>query len=87
MSVCQHVGQMLNGMQRGDARVMLDLLSATETGYGDPTVATLSNRREQPFLADCSRDVVVFFLVPERAGHPTTAAVDFLGDEPRWCVQ
>ena len=64
------------------ARVVCDLLAATESGHGDVSLASLSNGWKQTLFADGLSDVVMFDFVSERTGHAATAAVDFIHTVP-----
>ena len=62
-----------------DAGAGFDLVAATETA-GNDIVASLAvaNGGEKSVFADFHGEIVVLFLVSERAGHTAATCLDFL---------
>src|SRR5437870_494837 len=59
------------------AREMLDLRPAGETRCHDDRIGIrLANGGKQPLLADQARNLIMFFLITERAGHTAAAGVE-----------
>ena len=61
----------LDNVFRTYARVVLDLLAATEPGDGDGGVAALADGGEEALFADRAGHVIVLHFVAERTGQGT----------------
>src|SRR5213593_2967826 len=70
-------------MQCLPAGRLLDLLAATESVGDDQRIAfCLAHARKQHALADTHRDVVMFRLKAERAGHAAASGIEMFEVEP-----
>ena len=81
------VGKVLDRVPGWDTGVVLDLVTTTKARNGDGGIAPIANSRKEAVFADGLGDVVMFDFVAKRAGHPATAAIDFMGVVLRTRIQ
>src|SRR5688500_20407745 len=78
--------QDLGDVLRAAVGEVLDLLPAGDAGQADGRGrGRRRNRREEPFLADLARDVVMLGFIAEGASHPTAAGATLSGGATRAC--
>ncbi len=70
---------MLHHMAGLDTGVVLDLLAAAKAGDGNRRGTALSNRWEEPLLADRPGNIIMLLLMAKGARHPAAARIHFFG--------